>query len=68
MYLPRLGPAGALEELVMTPMCIEDFRLRRADGDEVRWLAETLDRESRIFGAEVAEDGDGRLRLRWGRP
>lgn len=66
MYFPRLAPDGELEELVMTPMRIQDFRLRRADAEEAGWLAETLDRESRAFGAEVAGDDDGRLRLGWG--
>lgn len=65
MYFPRLAPDGELEELVMTPMRIEDFRLRKADREETRWLGDTLDRESRIFGAEVVEDGGGRLRVGW---
>lgn len=66
MYFPRLAPDGELEDLVMTPMRIEDFRVRRTDRDEVGWLAGTLDRESRSFGARVTEDGAGRLRLEWG--
>lgn len=65
MYFPRLGPDGELEELVMTPMRIRDFRLRRADPEDTGWLADRLDRESRVFDAEVVEDGDGRLRLGW---
>ncbi|MDZ7778400.1 MAG: CapA family protein [Gemmatimonadota bacterium] len=65
MYFPRLAPSGTLEELVMTPMRIRDFRLQRPDREERRWLAGTLNRESRPWGGGVEEE-DGRLRFRWG--
>jgi poly-gamma-glutamate synthesis protein (capsule biosynthesis protein) len=63
MYFPRLGSDGSLEALEMTPMRIQDFRLRRASAEERGWLAARLDRESRPFGASVVEDDAGALRL-----
>ncbi len=51
--------------LAMTPMCIRGFRLRRASPEEARWLAETLDRESRqLDGTRIRPAGDGRLEAR----
>ncbi|MFW5951156.1 MAG: CapA family protein, partial [Gemmatimonadota bacterium] len=63
MYFPVLAPSGALRRLRMTPMRIRRFRLERADEEEAAWLARTLDRESRPFGARVELSGDGRLEL-----
>lgn len=54
MYFPTLDPAsGALARLEMTPMRIERFRMNRATAAEAEWLAKTLDRHSRRFGAPV---------------
>lgn len=52
-------------ELTMTPMRIRRFRLERAGPEEGRWLAETLDRESRRLGVtRVEHTAEGRLRAR----
>jgi poly-gamma-glutamate capsule biosynthesis protein CapA/YwtB (metallophosphatase superfamily) len=66
MYFPTMDGSGALVSLEMTPMRIRRFRLVRASKEEASWLMETLDRESRRFGARVAKTPEGRLALRWG--
>ncbi len=65
MYFPRLGPGGELQELVMVPMRIRDFRLRRAEPEEADWLARMLERECGELGAGVDRAADGTLRLTW---
>lgn len=66
MYFVRLMPVtGSLAELRMAPMRMRNFRLRRACGEESRWLEATLNREGRIFGTEVTLAEDGLLKLRW---
>ncbi len=66
MYFPTLDASGALVSFEMTPMRIHRFRLQRASAEETRWLAKTLDRESRKLGTRVEETPEGRLVLRWG--
>ncbi|NIR45538.1 MAG: CapA family protein [Gemmatimonadetes bacterium] len=66
MYFPTFAPAGELVGLEMTPMRIRRFRLQRASDDEARWLADTMDKESRRLGAGVERLDSGRLALRWG--
>ncbi|MBW3553379.1 MAG: CapA family protein [Gemmatimonadetes bacterium] len=61
MYFPRLAATGAWLECRMAPMRIRRFRLQPATGEEAEWLASTLDRESRPFGARVQLEEDGRL-------
>jgi poly-gamma-glutamate synthesis protein (capsule biosynthesis protein) len=64
MYFPTIDPlSGALCDLRMTPMRMRNFRVRRALREEARWLADTLDRESRRFGVRVELDEDPRLEL-----
>ncbi len=68
LYLPSLDPAsGALLRLLMTPTRISGFRVRRAAGDDVDWLIETLRREGRPFGTSARRTEDGRLELQWPR-
>jgi poly-gamma-glutamate capsule biosynthesis protein CapA/YwtB (metallophosphatase superfamily) len=66
LYLASLeSVTGALEGLYLIPMRMRRFRLERAQGEEREWLVNTLDRESRPFGAGVVDGGDGRLRAVW---
>ncbi len=44
---------GNLVSLIMTPMQIRRFRLNYADPDDVHWLQQVLDRESRSLGARI---------------
>ncbi len=65
MYLATLDAAsGALKQLGLVPTRVQRFRVGRAPAEDARWLAATLDRESRRFGAGI-ESGTGTLRLRW---
>ena len=65
MYFADVDPAdGTLAALQMTPLQIRRLRLNRASGDDVRWMAWRLDRESRRFGARVQQAGDA-LALSW---
>jgi poly-gamma-glutamate synthesis protein (capsule biosynthesis protein) len=64
MYFPTVDAAsGRLSTLRMTPMRIRNFRTIRASTDDARWLRDTLDRESRPFGARVALRADHGLEL-----
>lgn len=65
MYLVTCSDR-TLERLTMTPFRIRRFRLQRASGDEARWLAATMDRESRGFGTRVRLNADGVLQADWG--
>lgn len=65
MYFPGLDASGSLTSLEMVPMRIRRFRLERASEEEAAWLAATVDRESRGFGARVERIAEGRLALRW---
>ncbi|MFO7544212.1 MAG: CapA family protein [Trueperaceae bacterium] len=65
MYLPTLGASGELETFELVPMRLRRFRLERAAPEEARWLARTLERESREFGTRVETGEEGRLALHW---
>lgn len=61
MYFVTLDLAtGNLVSLIMTPMKIRRFRLNDAQPDDVRWLQQVLDRESRPLGAKVELIDQGR--------
>jgi poly-gamma-glutamate synthesis protein (capsule biosynthesis protein) len=64
MYFATLRrPTGELAELRMVPMQARKMRLSHASGLDRRWLAATLDRISRPFGAAVEPTPDGLLAL-----
>ncbi len=66
MYFPQLDPAdGRLIAFTLVPMQIRRFRLAAAAESDRRWLAETLDRESRKLGCRVEMGQEGALNLRW---
>jgi poly-gamma-glutamate synthesis protein (capsule biosynthesis protein) len=66
LYLPRLDPAsGGLAGLSILPLRLRRMRLERAPAEDARWLAATLDRESRPFGCRVRPDANGALAVRW---
>jgi poly-gamma-glutamate synthesis protein (capsule biosynthesis protein) len=65
MYFPTIDPlTGTLCDLRMTPMRMRNFRVSRALREEARWLADTINRESRPFGVRVELGDDPRLELR----
>jgi poly-gamma-glutamate synthesis protein (capsule biosynthesis protein) len=53
---------GRLSHLELLPFRIAHFRLNRASSEDTDWLAATMDRECRRFGAQVSLDRS-RLRL-----
>ena len=65
MYFADVDADSArLIELTMTPMRVRQFRLNHASPEEVRWLRDTIDRESRAFGLSVDLCEDLRLAVR----
>jgi poly-gamma-glutamate capsule biosynthesis protein CapA/YwtB (metallophosphatase superfamily) len=54
-----------LAALEIVPLQIRQFRLVRPSSQDVDWIRETLDRESRKFGAGVARTLEGRLAVSW---
>ncbi|HXJ81320.1 MAG TPA: CapA family protein [Candidatus Methylomirabilis sp.] len=64
MYFPTVDvTTGGLVDLQMTPMEIRRFSTRRAPSEGIRWLRDTINRESRRFHTEVSVNEDGRLEL-----
>ncbi len=66
-YFARIDACtGELLELEMIPFRIRRLRLERADHEDTRLLAKSLDRTSCPFGARVEAHPDDYLRLLWG--
>jgi poly-gamma-glutamate synthesis protein (capsule biosynthesis protein) len=66
MYFPHLDPAtGQLRAMKMFPMQLRNFRLHHASDADARWLADVLDRESKLYGTSVRLQKDGVLGLNW---
>ncbi len=64
MYFPTVDARdGTLRRLTLTSTEVRHFRVNRARPDDARWMAATLDRESRPFGTRVERVSDGELRL-----
>ena len=65
-YLPTIEVAtGRLLHLMLAPMRIRHLRVTRARGEEARWLARTLSRESAPLGLTVVPDADDCLTIAW---
>jgi poly-gamma-glutamate capsule biosynthesis protein CapA/YwtB (metallophosphatase superfamily) len=63
MYLPVIDPAdGRLRQMIMRAMQTHRFRLRKAAQSDLRWLAETLKRESAKLNTRVDLE-QGKLRV-----
>ena len=66
MYFVTLEPrSGSLLRLRMTPLQIRKFQLRQPLKSDRQWLAQTMARECRRFGADVKRGEAGRLELSW---
>jgi poly-gamma-glutamate capsule biosynthesis protein CapA/YwtB (metallophosphatase superfamily) len=62
MYFADLEPAsGTLHALKLVALQIKNFRLSRPSRQDVEWVQQTLDRESRRFGTRVTFDADQNL-------
>lgn len=58
LYRVRLAADGSVGAVELVVLRSRRLRLERATGADVRWLAETLDRESRRYGARVTAASD----------
>jgi poly-gamma-glutamate synthesis protein (capsule biosynthesis protein) len=65
MYFPTFGATGALDEFTLVPTRIRHFRVNRAHGDDVAWLAAMLAREGRKLGTRAVREADDTLVIRW---
>lgn len=66
MYFLTLDAStGRLRQFALTPMQIKFFRVNRAPKEGVRWLHDTLSRESDQLGMRVQREADDTLLLRW---
>ena len=65
MYFADVTPAGTLAALEIVPLQIRNFRLVRPSEQDISWMQQTLDRESRKFGHAVALSPHGRLTFSW---
>lgn len=61
-YFVRLA-GGRLEDLKLVPFQSRQLSLRRASAADARWLLDTLNRECRPLGAQLALGSDGSLGL-----
>ena len=67
MYFVDVDRTGDLVRLILQPMTMRRFQVRRATSDDASWLAETLSREGERFGTDVERRDSGALALRWTR-
>ena len=67
MNFADIEPAGSLAALEIVPLQIRNFQLVRPSAQDICWMQQTMDRESRKFGAGVALSPHGRLSLSWKR-
>jgi len=65
MYFADISPDGTLAALEIVPLQLRKFQLVRPPPDDIAWMQQVLDRESRPFGAGVALRPDGRLLFAW---
>ncbi len=66
MYFADIDPRSSdLAALELIPLQIHRFQLKRVAAEDVNWLQQTLDRESRQFGTRVRIAPEGRLALSW---
>ena len=65
MYFVDLEPAGTLGALKIIPLQIRKFQLVRPSEDDICWMQETLDRESRKLGVAIEMQSDGCFAVSW---
>ena len=65
MYFADMNSAGMLTALEIVPLQIRKFQLVYPSENDVCWMQQTLDRESRSFNTGVEMRSDGHLALLW---
>ncbi|MFZ2159179.1 MAG: CapA family protein, partial [Bradyrhizobium sp.] len=64
MYFADIEPAtGSLAALEIIPLQIRNFQLNRPSRQDIEWMQQTLERESRRLGTGLVLDRGGRLIL-----
>jgi len=67
MIFADVESGGRLAALEIVPLQIRNFHLVRPSGEDVRWMQQTLDRQSRKFASAIALNSDGGLVVSWKR-
>ena len=66
MYFADIDPAsGVLAAAEVVPLQIRQFRLVRPSTEDIDWVRQRLERESRRFGIAFIAAAPGRLALSW---
>jgi poly-gamma-glutamate synthesis protein (capsule biosynthesis protein) len=65
MIFADIMASGALAAAEIVPLQIRQFRLNRAASQDVDWMRQRLERESRRFGTGIAAVAPGRLAPTW---
>ncbi|WBY02295.1 CapA family protein [Ramlibacter tataouinensis] len=65
LYLVRLAPDGALQQLEILPMQLRRLRLAHADAQARAWLRRAFGEHGRPLGTGVDDGPEGRFVLRW---
>lgn len=63
MCFADIQPVGNLGALKIVPLQIRNFHLIHPSKQDIYWMQQTLDRESRKFGVGFALNPDGRFTL-----
>ena len=65
MYFPTFRASGELERFTLVPTRVRHFRVNRAHGEDVAWLATMMSREGAPFGTRVVRETDDTLTIYW---
>ncbi len=65
MYFADIAPAGTLAAFEIAPLQIRNFRLVHPSKQDICWMQQTLDRESRKFGVNIGLSSRGQLTVSW---
>jgi hypothetical protein len=65
MYFADIQPAETLATLKIVPLQIRNFQFGHPSKQDICWVQQTLDRESRKFGVGIALGPEGQLTLSW---
>jgi poly-gamma-glutamate synthesis protein (capsule biosynthesis protein) len=65
MYFPAFRASGELERFTLVPTRVRHFRVNRAHGEDVAWLATMMSREGAPFGTRVVRETDDTLTIYW---
>jgi poly-gamma-glutamate synthesis protein (capsule biosynthesis protein) len=64
-FVDLMSASGALSGIEIVPLRIRRFQLAHASAEDIDWLRQTLDRESKEFRTRVLLKAEGPLTLAW---